>query len=299
MPSSTDFSCLHTVRDLLRYGVSRFNEAELAYGQATLTAVDEVSYLVLHALHLPLDQLEPFLDARVLPSERDSVLALLHQRIDTRLPAPYLTRQAWLQGHPFYVDERVLIPRSFIAELLMQDLQPWLQAPEQVSRVLDLCTGSACLAILAALRFPEATIEAIDVSPDALEVAYINVDEYGLEEQVHLIESDLLTQVPAQQQYDFILCNPPYVNSGSMSALPPEFLHEPQLALAGGDDGMDLIRDILQQAPHYLKDQGFIVLEIGHEKPFFERAFPHLNPHWISTSGGDEQVLLLYKEALL
>jgi len=299
MSPSSDFSSLRTLRDLVRYGVSRFNEAELAYGQSTLSALDEASYLVLHALHLPPGQLEPFLDAAVLPHERSAVLDLLHQRVESRLPAPYLTHEAWLQGYPFYVDERVLIPRSFIAELLVDALQPWVQAPEAVTKVLDLCTGSACLAILAAERFPQATIEAVDISPDALEVAYINVDEYGLEERVHLIESDLLAQLPPQQQYDFILCNPPYVNSQSMAALPPEFLHEPQLALAGGDDGMDLIRTILGHAPHYLKDQGFIILEIGHEKPFFEQAFPQLSPHWLSTSGGDEQVLLLFKEQLL
>ena len=236
---------LQTLRDLIRYGVSRLNAAQVALGHGSDNAWDEAVYLTLHALHLPLGTLDPFLDARVLAEERERVLDLIDRRVTERVPAAYLTNEAWLRGHRFYVDARVIVPRSPIAELLDQGLTPWVQDPYAVEHVLDMCTGSGCLAILGALAFPHAQVDAVDVSPDALDVARRNVDDYGLAERLELHQSNLFDALPARR-YDVILCNPPYVNSGSMDALPQEYLHEPQLALAGGADGMDLVRRILK-----------------------------------------------------
>lgn len=289
---------LRTVRDMLRYAVSRMNAAGVVFGHGTLDAFDEAAYMVLHSLHLPIDRLDPFIDAAILDTERDAIVKLLDQRIEQRVPAPYLTHEAWLHGRSFYVDERVLIPRSFIAELLNDALAPWVEDPYQVEWVLDMCTGSGCLAIVAAETFPHAQVDAVDLSADALEVARRNVDDYGLQERVALHQSNLFADVPAAQ-YDVILCNPPYVNSASMATLPPEYLHEPQLALAGGADGMDLVRVLLEQAAAFLSPTGILVLEIGHERAYFEQAFPHLDPVWLSTSAGDDQVLLLRQDQLL
>ncbi|MPS77056.1 MAG: 50S ribosomal protein L3 N(5)-glutamine methyltransferase [Achromobacter sp.] len=288
---------LLTLRDLIRYGVSRMNGAQVALGHGSDNAWDEAVYLTLHALHLPLDTLEPFLDARVVREERDRVLDLLERRVTERVPAAYLTNEAWLRGHRFYVDKRVIVPRSPIAELLDEGLAPWVQDPYAVENVLDMCTGSGCLAILGAMAFPNAHVDAVDVSADALEVARRNVDDYGLAERLDLHESNLFDQLPACQ-YDVIVCNPPYVNSGSMDVLPQEYRHEPQLALAGGDDGMDLVRRILASAPKYLAPEGVIVLEIGHERDFFEAAFPQLSPVWLDTEEASDQILLLTREQL-
>ncbi|CAB3684717.1 50S ribosomal protein L3 glutamine methyltransferase [Achromobacter denitrificans] len=288
---------LQTLRDLIRYGVSRLNAAQVALGHGSDNAWDEAVYLTLHALHLPLDTLEPFLDARVLGEERDRVLDLIDRRVTERVPAAYLTNEAWLRGHRFYVDERVIVPRSPIAELLDEGLSPWVQDPLAVERVLDMCTGSGCLAILSALAFPYAHVDAVDLSPDALDVARRNVADYGLADRLDLHESNLFDNLPARQ-YDVIVCNPPYVNSGSMDALPEEYLHEPQLALAGGDDGMDLVRRILEAAPRFLAPEGVLVLEIGHERDFFEAAFPQLSPVWLDTEAASDQLLLLTREQL-
>ncbi len=288
---------LLTLRDLIRYGVSRLNGAQVALGHGSDNAWDEAVYLTLHALHLPLDTLEPFLDARVLSEERNRVLELIDRRVTERLPAAYLTNEAWLRGHRFYVDQRVIVPRSPIAELLDEGLAPWVQDALAVENVLDMCTGSGCLAILSALAFPYAHVDAVDVSPDALEVARRNVDDYGLADRLDLHESNLFDSVPPCQ-YDVIICNPPYVNSGSMDALPQEYRHEPQLALAGGDDGMDLVRRILEAAPRFLKPEGVLVLEIGHERGFFEAAFPQLSPVWLDTEQASDQLLLLTREQL-
>ncbi len=288
---------LLTLRDLIRYGVSRLNAAGVALGHGSDNAWDEAVYLVLHALHLPLDTLEPFLDARVLDKERARVLDLIDRRVTERLPAAYLTNEAWLRGHRFYVDQRVIVPRSPIAELLDQGLAPWVADPAEVGRVLDMCTGSACLAILGALAFPHAQVDAVDVSSDALEVARRNVEDYGLEDRLALHQSNLFESLPAQR-YDVIICNPPYVNSGSMDVLPEEYRHEPQLALAGGADGMDLVRRILETAPRYLSENGVLVLEIGHERPFFEAAFPELSPMWLDTEQASDQILLFTREQL-
>ena len=288
---------LLTLRDLIRYGVSRLNAAQVALGHGSDNAWDETVYLVLHALHLPLDTLEPFLDARVLDEERNRVLDLIDRRVTERVPAAYLTNEAWLRGHRFYVDARVIVPRSPIAELLDEGLSPWVQDAQAVDSVLDMCTGSGCLAILSALAFPYAQVDAVDVSPDALEVARRNVDDYGLADRLALHQSDLFDSLP-ERQYDVIVCNPPYVNSGSMDVLPQEYRHEPQLALAGSADGMDLVRRILQAAPRYLSENGVLVLEIGHERDFFEAAFPELSPVWLDTEQASDQLLLLTREQL-
>ncbi|WP_116520673.1 50S ribosomal protein L3 N(5)-glutamine methyltransferase [Achromobacter insuavis] len=288
---------LLTLRDLIRYGVSRLNAAQVALGHGSDNAWDETVYLVLHALHLPLDTLEPFLDARVLSEERNRVLELIDRRVTERVPAAYLTNEAWLRGHRFYVDARVIVPRSPIAELLDEGLSPWVQDAQAVDSVLDMCTGSGCLAILSALAFPYAQVDAVDVSPDALEVARRNVDDYGLGDRLALHQSDLFDSLP-ERQYDVIVCNPPYVNSGSMDVLPQEYRHEPHLALAGGADGMDLVRRILQAAPRYLSENGVLVLEIGHERDFFEAAFPELSPVWLDTEQASDQLLLLTREQL-
>ena len=288
---------LLTLRDLIRYGVSRLNAAQVALGHGSDNAWDETVYLVLHALHLPLDTLEPFLDARVLSEERNRVLELIDRRVTERVPAAYLTNEAWLRGHRFYVDARVIVPRSPIAELLDEGLSPWVQDAQAVDSVLDMCTGSGCLAILSALAFPYAQVDAVNVSPDALEVARRNVDDYGLGDRLALHQSDLFDSLP-ERQYDVIVCNPPYVNSGSMDVLPQEYRHEPHLALAGGADGMDLVRRILQAAPRYLSENGVLVLEIGHERDFFEAAFPELSPVWLDTEEASDQLLLLTREQL-
>ena len=293
-----DLHNLRTVRDLIRYAISRFNAAGIALGHGTLDVFDEAVYLILHTLHLPIDRLEPFLDAAVLDEERTAVIGIIERRIAERLPAPYLTKEAWLRGRRFYVDERVIVPRSYIAELLDDGLAPWIDDPYSVEWVLDMCTGSGCLAIAAAETFPHAQVDAVDISKDALDVARINVDDYGLQDRVALHQSNLFEKLPPAQ-YDLIICNPPYVNTGSMDALPPEYRHEPGIALAGGADGMDLIRPLLAQAADFLQPHGILVLELGHEKAYFEQAFPQLDPIWLSTSGGDDKVLLLRQDQLV
>ena len=301
MIKETDGSreALHNVRDLIRYAVSRFNQHKLFFGHGSDNAWDEAVYLVLHALHLPPDQLEPFMDARVLPSERERALGLIDLRCEHRLPAPYLTHEAWLQGYAFHVDQRVIVPRSPIAELLMNQLSPWVADPYEITGILDLCTGSGCLAIIAAHQFPEAFVDATDISKDALDVALMNVEQHGLADRLNLHQGSLYDPLPVSAQYDLILSNPPYVNSASMQKLPPEYRHEPTLALAGGADGMDVVRTIIEQAPAHLRDEGLLLIEIGHERLFFEAAFPDLEPVWLDTTDASDQILLLTKEQLL
>ena len=284
-----DLEELSTVRDLLRYAVSRFNEAGLFFGHGSASAWDEAVHLVLHRLRLPLDKLEPFLDARLTAQERRVVLDVIARRVDERMPAAYLTGEAWLGDYRFKVDPRVIVPRSFIAELLFERLAPWIATPDEIGRVLDLCTGSACLAIIAADAFPNARVDAADLSRDALEVARINVDDYGLAERVELIESDLFERLDGRR-YDLIVTNPPYVNDTSMGLLPEEYRREPRIALAGGADGLDLVRRILDAASRMLTADGLLVVEVGHERPHVEAAFPRLPITWLSTSGGDDAV---------
>ena len=288
---------LSTLRDLMRFAVSRFNEACLFFGHGTDNAWDEAAYLLLHSLHLPVDQLDPYMDARLTAGERSAALDLIRRRIAERLPAAYLTREAWLGDYRFYVDERVIVPRSHIAELLREQLSPWVNDPWAVGRVLDMCTGSGCLAILAAEAFPEAAVDAVDLSPDALAVARINVREYGLEERIRLVESDAFAALPGDR-YDVIVSNPPYVNAESMATLPEEYRREPQLALASGEDGLDFVRVLLAQAARHLTPEGILIVEIGNNKDALERAFPRLSFVWLDTSAGDRFVFMLRRKDL-
>jgi ribosomal protein L3 glutamine methyltransferase len=270
--------------------------AGVAFGHGTTNAYDEAAWLVLWSVCVPLDQLDENADRELDEQEQEEVRALVQQRIATRKPAAYLTREAWLQGVPFYVDERSIVPRSFIAELLAEgDIDPWLS--ERTQKVLDLCTGNGSLAVLAAMAYPDVTVEAADISAEALQVAQINVDKHALGDRVRLLQSDGLAALPGP--YDLILCNPPYVNATSMAALPPEYRAEPELALAGGSDGMDFIRDLLRDAPSRMSENGVLVLEIGNERPHFEAAFPRLEAVWLETSAGADQVLLLTRDTLL
>lgn len=286
-----------TPRDLLRYAVTRFNSAKLFFGHGSAEAIDEAAYLILHTLNLPLDKLDPFLDARLLPEEVQAVLDVIERRAVQRVPAAYITREAWLGTYNFYVDERALVPRSFIAELIPQYFSPWVTDPDDVTNVLELCTGSGCLAIMMADAFPNAHVDAVDISRDALDVARRNVDTYKLEDRVTLIESDLYQNVP-KKKYDLIVTNPPYVNSASMAKLPPEYLAEPQLALAGGVDGMDLVRRIVSGAAELLTDDGLLIVEIGNEREYAEQAFGDLGLTWLTTSAGDDMVFLLTADQL-
>lgn len=288
---------LFTLRDLMRFAVSRFNEANLFFGHGTDNAWDEAAYLLLHTLHLPLDRLDPFMEARLTATERAAVLDTIRRRIDERVPASYLTHEAWLGERRFYVDQRVIVPRSHIAELLEDQLSPWIEDPWAVRRALDLCTGSGCLAILAAIAFPEAQVDAIDLSPDALQVARRNVTDYGLESRVHLIESDAFTAIDSQR-YDLIISNPPYVNAESMAELPDEYRREPELALASGEDGLDFTRIILRKAADHLNPGGVLVVEIGHNRDALEDAFPETPFVWLDTAAGDDFVFLLRREDL-
>ncbi|MFC6312693.1 50S ribosomal protein L3 N(5)-glutamine methyltransferase [Paraburkholderia dipogonis] len=281
-----------TVRDLLRFAVSRFNQAELSFGHGSANAYDEAVYLVLHTLHLPLDLLDPFLDARLTAAEIDAVLNVIERRATERVPAAYITQEAWMHGFRFHVDERVIVPRSFIGELLQDGLQPYVEDPEQVSAVLELCTGSGCLAILAAHAFPNADIDAVDLSAPALEVAARNVADYKLDDRIALFEGDLYAPL-AERRYDVIISNPPYVNAASMQDLPAEYKHEPDMALAGGVDGMDIVRRIIADARNWLTDEGVLVVEIGNERQHVEAAFGGLDLVWLSTSAGDDNVFLI------
>jgi ribosomal protein L3 glutamine methyltransferase len=287
---------LSTVRDWLRFAVSRFEEAGLAYGQGCTNAYDEAAWLILHALHLPLDRLEPFLDAALAPPERQAVAQVLRRRVEERIPAAYLTREAWLRGFRFYVDERAIVPRSFIAELLPEALGPWIGEAQNVTRALDLCTGSGCLAILLAHHYPQANVDATELSPDTLEVAKRNVADYELQDRIALRQGDLFAGLDGP--YNLIISNPPYVNAASMAALPPEFRREPQAALAAGEDGLDLVRRILAQAGRRLAKGGVLVVEIGHNRDAVEAAFPDLAFTWPQTSGGDGFVFLVEQSQL-
>ena len=288
-----------TILALIEQMAARLDAAGLSFadgfGHGTTNAFDEAAWLVLWQLGLPLDDLDSVENQPVSPADQAQVDILFDKRISSRKPAAYLTHEAWLMGVPFYVDERVIIPRSFIAELLDDgSIDPWLS--DKTRRVLDLCTGNGSLAVLAAMAYPEVTVDAIDISPDALAVARINVDKHQLAARITLIESDGLAACAGN--YDLILCNPPYVNAASMAALPAEFLAEPGLALAGGTDGMDFIRSLFLNVAAQMNENAVLVLEIGNERENFERAFPHLEPLWFETSAGIDQVLLLTREQL-
>lgn len=288
---------LQTLRDWLRWAVSRFNEANLFFGHGCDNAYDEAVWLVLHALHLPSDRLDAFIDARLTLSERQALFNVLNQRISKRVPSAYLTRKAWLCGHDFYVDERVIVPRSYFGELLEHGLAPWLPEDMQVDTALDLCTGSGCLAILMALAFPGAKVDAIDLSRNALDVAQHNVERYGMQEIVELIESDLFAGVGGRR-YDLIVSNPPYVTTESMDSLPAEYRHEPTLALAAGEDGLDIVRRILGSAANHLTAHGILMVEIGHNADLVEAAFPEVPFTWVDTANSDDKIFLLTRQDL-
>jgi ribosomal protein L3 glutamine methyltransferase len=289
---------LFTLRDWLRWAVSRFEEAQLFYGHGTDNAYDEAVWLILATLKLPRDRLEPFLDARLTHSERLAVLNVLQQRIARRLPAAYLTQEAWLGPFRFYVDERVIVPRSYFAELLEDGFSPWIDDAMDVTTALDLCTGSGCLAIVMAHTLPQARIDAIDLSADALSIAQRNIADYGLEDQIEAIQSDLFAAVP-DRRYDLIISNPPYVTAEAMAALPPEYRHEPTLALAAGEDGLDVVRRILAAAPDHLQPGGVLAVEVGHNRDIVDAAFPDLPLTWIDTDSAEGKVFLLRREDLI
>jgi ribosomal protein L3 glutamine methyltransferase len=285
-----------TVIELIEQSAKQLEAAGAGYGHGTQNAFDEAAWLVLWALKLPLDDLDSVSNQPVAQQNIARAATILRARIESRKPAAYLTQEAWLQGVPFYVDERVIVPRSFIAELLVDgSIDPWLG--DHTLKVLDLCTGNGSLAVLAAMAYPDVTVDAADISVDALAVAQINIEKHDLAARIHTIVSDGLTNCPGP--YDLVLCNPPYVNSQSMAALPAEYLAEPQIALAGGADGMDFIRPLLRELPAKMSPHAVLVLEIGNERAHFERAFPHLETMWLETSGGDDLVLLLTREALV
>jgi ribosomal protein L3 glutamine methyltransferase len=288
-----------TLIDLITAEAARLKSAGVSFGHGTLNAFDEAAWLVLWSLGMELDALEAHARREIRDDERAKAEALVSRRIETRQPAAYLTKEAWLQNVPFYVDERTIVPRSFIAELLADgegtgQLDAWLS--DRTHRVLDLCTGNGSLAVIAALAYPDVVVDAADISEDALAVARINVDKHQLGQRIRIIRSDLLDSVSGP--YDLIVCNPPYVNAQSMGALPDEYRHEPALALAGGDDGMDLVRRILRDAPSKMSPEAVLVLEIGNERANFEHAFRRLEVAWMETSAGDDQVLLVTRDAL-
>jgi ribosomal protein L3 glutamine methyltransferase len=289
---------LETLRDWLRYAVTRFGEARVSFGHGTTNAYDEAAYLLLHALHLPLDRLEPFLEARLTLQERAQIVQLFDRRIDQRIPAAYLTHEAWLGDFRFYVDERVLIPRSFIAELIPGGLAAYVGDADTVTSVLDMCTGSGCLAILAVHAYPAADVDAVDISAGALAVAQRNVADYGLAGRINLIRSDLFANLP-EKTYDLVISNPPYVTTMAMEDLPPEYLKEPQIALAGGDDGLDAVRTILKDAPRFLAPGGTLVVEIGHNRAAAEAAFPRVPFVWLETASETDTVFLVKREDLV
>lgn len=288
---------LVTVRDWLRYAVTRFNRAGIFCGHGVGDTYDEAVWLILGSLALPLDRLEPFLDACIPGEERIGLLEAIEQRADARRPTAYILGEAWLGDFHFTVDERVIVPRSFFAELLEDGLSPWVEDPERVGSALDLCTGSGCLAVLMAHAFPHAEITAADLSEDALDVARQNVADYGLEERIELVHSDVFSALRGRR-FDLILSNPPYVTAEAMDALPPEYLHEPRMALASGEDGLDVVRELIAHAAQHLHPGGVLTVEVGHNRALVEAAFPGLPFTWLSSRGGDDMVFVLKREEL-
>ncbi|HQC28224.1 MAG TPA: 50S ribosomal protein L3 N(5)-glutamine methyltransferase [Methylotenera sp.] len=289
---------LHTIRDWLRFAVSQFENSDIFYGHGTDNSYDEAVWLIMSALHLPMETLNNFIDARLTKPERDKLAQFIEQRITKHTPTAYLLKEAWLQGFKFYVDERVLIPRSFIAELLANDLSPWVEFPEMIESAADICTGSGCLGVLLANSFPNAAIDVVDISQDAIDVCNINIAKYGLENQITAIKSDMFSAL-AGKKYDIIISNPPYVDAPSMAALPAEYQNEPQLALGSGTAGLDHTHTLLREAASYLNDDGLLIVEIGHNREALEAAYPNTIFNWLETSSGNAFVFLLTKEQLI
>ena len=294
----TATQALTTIRDWIRYTVSQFEQSDIFFGHGADNSYDEAVWLIMSALHLPHDTLENFLDAKLTEPERKHLYHLVEQRITKRVPTAYLVREAWLRGFKFYVDERVIVPRSFIAELLDDGFQPWIEFPEMVESVADICTGSGCLGILLADTFPNAEVDVVDISPDAIAVANINIANYGLQHQVHAIQSDMFSAL-AGKTYDVIISNPPYVDAPSMAELPAEYRNEPQLALGSGTAGLDHTHTLLREAAKHLNDNGILVVEIGHNREALLDAYPELPFTWLEVASGNQFVFLLTKEELL
>lgn len=289
---------LFTIRDWIRFTVSRFEEAGLFFGHGTDNAYDEAVWLVMRALHLPMDTLENFLDASLTLVERKHLAHLIERRITERVPTAYLLREAWLRGFKFYVDERVIVPRSFIAELLDDGLLPWIDYPEMVESAADICTGSGCLGILLANAFPDAQIDVVDISPDALAVCNINIANYGLQYRINAVQSDMFSALQGRT-YDLIISNPPYVDAPSMAELPVEYRNEPQIALGSGADGLDHTHTLLTQAASYLNQGGILVVEIGHNRDVLMDAYPDVPFTWLEVAAGDQFVFLVTREQLM
>lgn len=289
---------LKTIRDVFRWAITEMENAEISYGHGSPDSWEEASFLICRGLKLPFDHFDMFLDAALTHNELSRLVHLIDRRVHEKVPTAYLLREAWLTEHRFYIDERALIPRSYIAELLEEDLAPWVEDPYEVGSVLDLCTGSGCLAILAQGTFPNAEVTGSDLSPDALEVAKINRRDYGMEETLELVQGDLFENLQGRT-FDIIISNPPYVTQASMDTLPSEYRHEPAMALGAGDDGMDVVRRILPEAAAHLNDGGMIIVEVGDGAEAVEATFHGLEIIWLATSGGDDQVFLVTKEALL
>lgn len=289
---------LLTIRDWIRYAVSRFEVSDIFYGHGTDNSYDEAVWLVMGALHLPLDTLDNFLDARLTESECEKLANFIEQRITNHTPTAYLLKESWLQGFKFYVDERVLIPRSFIAELLINDsLNPWIEHPELVTSAADICTGSGCLGVLLANAYPDAQVDVVDISVDAIEVCNINIANYGLQNQIHAIQSDMFKALTGKK-YDLIISNPPYVDASGMTHLPQEYQNEPQLALGSGVAGLDHTHTLLQEAAKHLNDNGVLIVEIGHNRETLLNAYPNIAFTWLEVSSGDAFVFLLTKDQL-
>jgi ribosomal protein L3 glutamine methyltransferase len=292
-----------TIRDFLRWGLSEFRAAKIVHGHGTTSATDEAAFLILETLHLPVDDINPWLDATLLDIERQALAEIISRRIETRMPAAYLVRRAYIHGVPFYVDERVIVPRSYIGELICTgifggDEAPLIEDVSQVTSVLDLCTGSGCLAILAAGIFPEAEIDAADLSADALDVARINVEDHDVANRVNLLEGDLFDAVEGRS-YDLIISNPPYVAGQEVYAFPPEYGHEPVMAHIGGEDGLDLVRRILEEAADHLNPGGGLLCEIGTGRELLVAEYPHLDFLWLDTEESQGEVFWITREQLL
>lgn len=288
---------LKTIRDLYRWAITEMENADLSYGHGSPDAAEEASFLICRALKLPFERFETFFDAALTHNELVRLVHLIDRRVHDKTPTAYLLKEAWLTGHRFYIDERALIPRSYIAELLEEDLAPWIDDPYEVESVLDLCTGSGCLAILAQGTFPNARVTGSDISADALEVAKINRRDYGLEDNLELVQGDLFASLEGRR-FELIITNPPYVTTASMARLPAEYRHEPALALGAGDDGMDVVRRILREAKDHLTENGMIIVEVGDGLEAVEAMYPGLPLTWLTVSGGDDQVFMARAEDL-
>lgn len=286
-----DHSDLLTIKDYIRWGASRFAQAQLSFSHGMASAIDEAAYLVLHTLHMPVDTPSVYFDSRLTAEERQAVALMLQQRVETRKPAAYLTHEGWFCGLPFYVDERVLVPRSPLAEYIEKQFAPFIEADE-VNNILDLCTGSGCIGIACAYAFPQAQVDLSDISADALAVAALNVQRHHVGAQVELIQSDLFAQLQGRH-YDLIVSNPPYVDAHDMAALAKEFQYEPSLGLASGEDGLDHVRRILQAAAKHLTNQGILVVEVGNSQYALRQAYPDVDFHWLEFERGGEGVFLL------